>query len=157
MEFQKKNVKPTKVEILNKASDLVFLSVGYRSMTNVLVSGSRAPNPIAAITRNMINLIIFPEKQIGNIDPEYIIKAMISSFFGEECDSRNAQRNEHMPDRIRNIEWIAPTIPICRDKLIVISIIRGPNTDTDAHTEILIMRILATAKGLRTPMVPPSV
>jgi hypothetical protein len=100
------------VEVLNKASGFVFLSVGYKSMTNVLVRGSRAPNPMAAITRNMMNLIKFPEKQIGNIDPEYIIKAMISSFLGEERDSKNAQKNEHIPDRIRNIEWIAPTIPI---------------------------------------------
>jgi hypothetical protein len=70
----------------------------------VLVRGNRAPNPIAAITRNITNEIKFPEKEVRLSTPEYINKAQRSSFFGEDRVPRKAQRKEDAPETIKNSE-----------------------------------------------------
>jgi hypothetical protein len=69
-----------------------------------LVRGNKAPNPIAAIMRKITNVIEFPEKEVRAIAPEYINKAQIRSFFGEDRVPRKAQRNEKIPDTIKNSE-----------------------------------------------------
>jgi hypothetical protein len=55
--------------------------------------------------------------------------------------SQIAHTNEIIPEKIRNIDCVNPTTPTSKDKPWVISITRGPNTDTDAHSEIVIKKI----------------
>jgi hypothetical protein len=49
-------------------------------------------------------VIKLPEKEVRLSAPEYFNNAQIRSFFGEDRVPRTAQRNEDIPDTIKNSE-----------------------------------------------------
>lgn len=49
--------------------------------------------------------------------------------------------NDTIPEQIRNNECIIPIMPTVKDRLWVISITKGPNTATDAHSDMIIKKI----------------